>query len=117
MATSRAPGTCDRQALRTLHQVTRGRGCGGFIPLNAMPVVGIAGTLGSGMNPQGATVMEAVVRFLHRVMREESGQDMVEYALILGLVSIIAVIAVTATGTAVNDIWTAVQAAVEAAVP
>jgi pilus assembly protein Flp/PilA len=61
--------------------------------------------------------MEKLIGFLHQIMREEDGQDMVEYALILGLVSIIAVIAVTATGTAVNSIWEAVQAAVEAAVP
>jgi len=61
--------------------------------------------------------VEKFVEFLHRIVREEEGQDMVEYALILGLVSIVAVIAVTATGTAVNDIWEAVQAAVEAAVP
>lgn len=61
--------------------------------------------------------MQAFVAFLNRLVREEEGQDMVEYALILGLVSIVAVGAVTLTGTAVNDIWTAVQGAVEAAVP
>jgi pilus assembly protein Flp/PilA len=61
--------------------------------------------------------MQAFVAFLSRLVREEEGQDMVEYALILGLVSIVAVIAVTATGTAVNDIWTAVQSAVEGAIP
>ena len=61
--------------------------------------------------------MQAFVAFLNRLVREEEGQDMVEYALILGLVSIVAVIAVTATGTAVKSIWEAVQAAVEAAIP
>jgi Flp pilus assembly pilin Flp len=39
---------------------------------------------------------------------------MVEYGLILGLVSVVAVIAVTATGTAVNDFWVAVQGVIEA---
>jgi len=61
--------------------------------------------------------MEKFVAFLHQIMREEDGQDMVEYALILGLVSIIAVVAVTATGGAVNSIWEAVRDAVLAAVP
>lgn len=61
--------------------------------------------------------MERLVEFLHRIVHEEEGQDMVEYALILGLVSVIAVIAVTATGGAVNSIWEAVQADVEGAVP
>ena len=37
---------------------------------------------------------------------EESGQGMVEYALILGLVSIIAIVAVGNVGTKINEIWT-----------
>jgi len=59
--------------------------------------------------------MEAVVRFLHRVMREESGQDMVEYALLLGLISIVAVAAVIAAGQSVTALWDAVTAALTAA--
>ena len=58
--------------------------------------------------------MEAVTAFLDRVVREEDGQDMVEYALILGLVSIIAVAAVTTTGTKIKAIWEAVAAAIPA---
>ena len=61
--------------------------------------------------------MQAFVAFLNRLVREEEGQDMVEYALILGLVSIIAVAAVTTTGGAVNSIWQAVSSAVTAAIP
>ena len=61
--------------------------------------------------------MEAIVRLFDRIVREEDGQDMVEYALILGLISIVAVVAVTATGVAVGSIWDAVQTAVEDAVP
>jgi pilus assembly protein Flp/PilA len=61
--------------------------------------------------------MEAIVRLFTRICREEDGQDMVEYALILGLISVIAVVAVTATGTAVNSIWEAVEDAVTGAVP
>jgi Flp pilus assembly pilin Flp len=61
--------------------------------------------------------MEALVRLITRLAREEDGQDMVEYALILGLISIVAVVAVTATGVAVGDIWGAVETAVEGAVP
>jgi pilus assembly protein Flp/PilA len=59
--------------------------------------------------------MEAFVSFINRIVREDDGQDMVEYALILGLISIVAVVAVTATGVSVNAIWTAVEAAVTAA--
>ena len=53
--------------------------------------------------------MQAFVAFLNRLVREEEGQDMVEYALILGLVSIIAVAAVTTTGTSVQAIWNKVS--------
>jgi pilus assembly protein Flp/PilA len=59
--------------------------------------------------------MQNFVSFITRLVREEEGQDMVEYALILGLISIVAVVAVTATGVSVNAIWTAVEAAVSAA--
>jgi pilus assembly protein Flp/PilA len=59
--------------------------------------------------------MQAVVAFMHRLVHEEEGQDMVEYALILGLVSIIAVAAVTTTGTSVRTIWNNVSSAVTAA--
>lgn len=50
---------------------------------------------------------------INRIVREDSGQDMVEYGLILGLVSVVAVIAVTATGTAVNGLWTSIQGVIE----
>jgi pilus assembly protein Flp/PilA len=59
--------------------------------------------------------MEKLVEFVHRLVREEEGQDMVEYALILGLISIIAVAAVTTTGTSIKGIWGKVNTAVSTA--
>ena len=59
--------------------------------------------------------MQAFVAFLHRLVREEEGQDMVEYALILGLISIIAVAAVTTTGGQIKIIWDKVASDVTAA--
>lgn len=46
---------------------------------------------------------------LRRLMREEDGQGMVEYGLILGLIAIIAIAALTATGGSVNDIFTSIS--------
>ena len=92
-------------------------GCSGRVLAGHGPVPGLAISSDSGSGPQGVTVMQAFVAFLNRLVREEEGQDMVEYALILGLVSIVAVVAVTLTGTAIKQIWEAVQAAVESAVP
>ncbi|MBA3886605.1 MAG: Flp family type IVb pilin [Acidobacteria bacterium] len=38
-----------------------------------------------------------------RFVREEEGQDLVEYALLLGLIAVVCILAVTALGTAIND--------------
>ena len=46
--------------------------------------------------------------------RREDGQAMVEYALILGLVSVVAIGALTLIGTDVNGVLGAVQAALAA---
>jgi pilus assembly protein Flp/PilA len=46
--------------------------------------------------------------------RREDGQAMVEYALILGLVSVVAIGALTLIGTDVNGVLTAVQTALGA---
>jgi pilus assembly protein Flp/PilA len=48
--------------------------------------------------------------------RRQNGQAMVEYGLILGLVSVIAIAALTLIGTDVNGVFTTVEAAL-AAVP
>jgi pilus assembly protein Flp/PilA len=48
--------------------------------------------------------------------RQQEGQAMVEYGLILGLVSVIAIVALTAIGADVNGVYTTV-AGVLAAVP
>ncbi len=47
--------------------------------------------------------------------REQEGQDLIEYALLVGLVSLVAVAALTLTGTSVNDIFTAIQTRLAAA--
>lgn len=44
-----------------------------------------------------------------RFLREESGQGMVEYGLILGLIAIVAIAALTATGSTVGDIFNAIK--------
>ena len=44
--------------------------------------------------------------FLTNFISEEDGQDLVEYALILGFIAIVAVAAVTTLGTKVNSYFT-----------
>jgi Flp pilus assembly pilin Flp len=50
-----------------------------------------------------------------RIVREEEGQDLIEYALIAGFISVICYLVIQATGQSVSSIWDKVQAAVDAA--
>ena len=45
----------------------------------------------------------------------EEGQDLVEYALLLGLIALAAVAMITASGVSVNAIWSAIQTELAAA--
>ena len=50
-------------------------------------------------------------------VRDDEGQDLIEYALLVGLVSLVAVAALTLTGTKVNDIFTAINTQLTKAIP
>jgi pilus assembly protein Flp/PilA len=52
--------------------------------------------------------MKLVDRFISFV-RDEEAQDLIEYALLVGLISLVAVGALTLTGSSVNNIFTAIQ--------
>ncbi len=47
----------------------------------------------------------------NRFVREEEGQDLIEYALLVGLVALVAVSAVTEVGKTIRDVFWAVIAA------
>ncbi len=42
---------------------------------------------------------------MNRFFREEEGQGLVEYALIIGLIAIVAIAALSAAGTSVSDLF------------
>ena len=42
-------------------------------------------------------------------VRDDSGQDLLEYALLVGLIALVAVLAVTSTGQSVNNIFQAIS--------
>ena len=52
---------------------------------------------------------------LRRFVREDEAQDLIEYALLVGLISLVAVAAVTLAGTSVNTIFTNIAAKLAAA--
>jgi pilus assembly protein Flp/PilA len=49
--------------------------------------------------------MKNVFMRLWALSRDEEAQDLIEYALLVGLISLVAVAAITAAGTSVNDIF------------
>jgi pilus assembly protein Flp/PilA len=62
---------------------------------------------GSGANignsPRGArTKMKALFK---RFVREEEGQDLIEYALLAGFISLVAILAIQGVGTGLNSVY------------
>ncbi len=51
---------------------------------------------------------------LRQIVREESGQDLIEYALLVALIALVAVGAVTAAGTTVQGVFTNIAASIPA---
>ena len=46
---------------------------------------------------------------LRGLLRDDSGQDLLEYALLVGLIAVVAVVAVRATGGSINGIFTKIS--------
>jgi pilus assembly protein Flp/PilA len=51
-----------------------------------------------------------------RFVREEEGQDLIEYALLAGFISLVAVAAITQVGQGINGVYTNINSQV-AAIP
>ena len=52
--------------------------------------------------------MLQLTQLIKRFSREEDGQDLLEYALLVALIAIVAVASVTAAGVKVGDIFTSI---------
>ena len=48
---------------------------------------------------------EVVIRKLRRLVLHDSGQDLMEYGLLMFLIAIVAMAAVTAVGTTINSVF------------
>ena len=59
--------------------------------------------------------MVNVIAFVKSLARQEEGQDLLEYALLVALIALIAIGAVGAAGGAVNNIFTAIANALSGA--
>jgi pilus assembly protein Flp/PilA len=56
----------------------------------------------------GGNVMDFKAR-MRAFVADDSGQDLLEYALLVGLIALVAVLAVTSTGQSVNNIFQAIS--------
>jgi len=52
--------------------------------------------------------VKSLLNRMRTLMRDDSGQDLLEYALLVALIALVAVAAVTSSGQAVNSIFTQV---------
>jgi pilus assembly protein Flp/PilA len=52
------------------------------------------------------------MRTVQNFFNDDSGQDLIEYALLAGFISLVAVLAITAVGSGVNDVYGALDDAV-----
>ena len=50
-----------------------------------------------------------LVNSIQGFVRDEEGQDLIEYALLVALISLVCVVALTDAGTQVNNIFTAIK--------
>ena len=58
-------------------------------------------------------MVNVIARF-RALLRNDEGQDLIEYALLAGLIALVAVVAITNAGSAVNDIWVDIVTALQA---
>jgi len=58
--------------------------------------------------------MMTVVNALRTLWHRDEGQDLIEYALIGGLVALVSVAAITTSGQQVNRVWTNISSALSA---
>ena len=49
----------------------------------------------------------------NKFVREENGQDLIEYALLAGFISLVAVVAITNVGTGVNNVYNNIDGQVQ----
>ena len=57
--------------------------------------------------------MKNLITRMRTLMRDDSGQDLLEYALLVALIALVAVVAVTNSGKAVNSIYTTIASEVQ----
>lgn len=55
------------------------------------------------------------MELMKRLIHDEKGQGLVEYALIVGLIALVAVAVIAASGTSIKNIWTKISTELKSA--
>jgi pilus assembly protein Flp/PilA len=58
-----------------------------------------------GSNDARRNIMLNLIARFRALLRDDKGQDLIEYALLAGLIALVAVVAIGNAGTEVNAIW------------
>jgi len=61
--------------------------------------------------------MKQFIKVWTRLIEDESGQDLIEYALVVALVSLAAITTLTSVATAITGVFTSIAGKLNAAVP
>jgi pilus assembly protein Flp/PilA len=56
----------------------------------------------------GELIMKTLFNLLNNLLKDESGQDLIEYALVAGLIGVGAIVAMTGLGTKIGTSFTSV---------
>jgi Flp pilus assembly pilin Flp len=59
----------------------------------------------------------ALITYLRALRRDDSGQDLLEYALLVALIALVCVVAVTSAGVGVNTIFEGITTELQNAAP
>jgi Flp pilus assembly pilin Flp len=46
-------------------------------------------------------------------LQREGGQDLIEYALLIGLIALLLIVAITAGGSAISSVWSRIASALQ----
>jgi Flp pilus assembly pilin Flp len=57
-------------------------------------------------------VSERYLQIQNWLQRQE-GQDLIEYALLIGLIALLLIVAITAGGSAISSVWSRIASALE----
>jgi pilus assembly protein Flp/PilA len=65
-------------------------------------------------NRRAGRIQMYLINRLRELVRDDSGQDLIEYALLAALIALASVIAIQAAGTQVNNVWNAIVGMLQA---